>query len=75
MNSPQRAQRFQLGQTVAVVRGGSAPGQGRIYEVVLDPVDVPGWNHCSGNSAKYHIVGQGGDWIYDWQLELPEEKE
>lgn len=65
----QRIQRFQIGDTVEVVRGGAEPARGRVWEVVCDPTDVKGYEHCSGNSAKYHVVGTD-EWVYDWQLEL-----
>lgn len=69
----QRTQRFQIGDTVAIVRGGPAPCRGRIYEVVCDPLVPTGEMHPTGAtnagcSAKYRMVSYP-HWVYDWMLE------
>ena len=68
-NTQKRVQRFGVGDLVRVSYGGSEPYVGHIVEAVADPTDCPGFNHCSGNSAKYRLKGRIG-WVYDWQLVL-----
>ena len=67
-----RVRRFDVGDWVAVVEGGSAPREGRVFEWEAD-AHPPALSHCSGKSARYLITGGGpGDWVYDWQLTRPE---
>jgi hypothetical protein len=66
-----RIRRFAQGDRVRVARGGWHEAKGRVIEWVADP-HPPGYEHCSGTSARYRIEGVPG-WTYDWQLERAEE--
>jgi hypothetical protein len=63
----ERVQRFKLGDEVDVVWGGSGPHTGTLYACVSDPLNPPGFEHCSGVSARYLVTGRR-EWVYDWQL-------
>lgn len=62
-----RIRRFAVGDSVRVARGGWHDAHGTVLEWLADP-HPPGFEHCSGTSARYRISGLPG-WTYDWQLE------
>lgn len=64
----ERICRFTTGDVVDVVRGGFKLPGCTILEMQSDPVDVPGYSHCAGKSARYRITGYD-HWVYDWMLE------
>jgi len=59
-----RVQRFNVGDDVTILGGLRL----KIVEVFLDP-HPPGYEHCSGNSARYICSSEFGPQTrYDWEL-------